>query len=93
MQEGGRRGQEGRSVRGRISGGASPSRIGFVPGWIGPWELALFAAALLFLFGAKRLPEVGRSLGRGMREFKDAITGSGERPKGELAEKSPEKPA
>jgi sec-independent protein translocase protein TatA len=30
---------------------------------------------LLILFGAKRLPEVGRSLGRGMREFKDGIVG------------------
>jgi sec-independent protein translocase protein TatA len=31
---------------------------------------------LLIVFGPKRLPEMGRSLGRGMREFKDSITGS-----------------
>jgi sec-independent protein translocase protein TatA len=31
---------------------------------------------LLLLFGAKRLPEMGRSLGRGMREFKEAVTTS-----------------
>ena len=31
---------------------------------------------LLLVFGPKRLPEMGRSLGRGMREFKDSITGN-----------------
>ena len=39
------------------------------------WELLLVFAVLLLLFGARRLPEMGRSLGRGMREFKDAVTG------------------
>jgi sec-independent protein translocase protein TatA len=34
----------------------------------------LLVVLLLLVFGAKRLPEVGRSLGRGMREFKDGIT-------------------
>jgi sec-independent protein translocase protein TatA len=38
-------------------------------------ELLIIFAVLLLLFGAKRLPEMGRSLGRGMREFKDAVTG------------------
>src|SRR5438132_14282098 len=33
---------------------------------------------LLLLFGAKRLPEIGRSLGSGMREFKQSVTGQGE---------------
>ena len=42
---------------------------------IGPLELVIVAFILLMLFGAKRLPEVGRSLGSGMREFKDSITG------------------
>ncbi len=39
------------------------------------WELVIIFAVLLLLFGARRLPEMGRSLGRGMREFKEAVTG------------------
>ena len=31
---------------------------------------------LLLVFGAKRLPEMGRSLGKGMREFKDSVSGN-----------------
>ena len=39
------------------------------------WEILLVLAAVLLLFGPKRLPEMGRSLGRGLREFKDSVTG------------------
>jgi len=46
-----------------------------MPGWISPWELLLLALVVLLVFGPKRLPEMGRSLGKGMREFKTAITG------------------
>jgi sec-independent protein translocase protein TatA len=42
------------------------------------WEWLIVVAVLLMLFGAKRLPEMGRSLGRGMREFKSAVTGEDE---------------
>ena len=50
-----------------------------VPFGIGPLELVLVLAIVLLIFGPKRLPGLGRSLGSGMREFKDAITGkSGE---------------
>lgn len=45
-------------------------------GPIGWQEMILILVVLLLLFGAKRLPEMGRSLGRGMREFKDAVTGT-----------------
>jgi len=38
-------------------------------------ELLIIFAVLLLLFGAKRLPEMGRSLGKGMREFKDSVSG------------------
>jgi sec-independent protein translocase protein TatA len=51
-------------------------------------ELLIIFAVLLLLFGAKRLPEMGRSLGRGMREFKDAVTGKDDEP-----EPKPEIPA
>ena len=39
-------------------------------------ELLILLVVLLLVFGAKRLPEMGRSLGRGMREFKDSISGA-----------------
>jgi sec-independent protein translocase protein TatA len=38
-------------------------------------ELLILLVVLLLLFGAKRLPEMGKSLGKGMREFKDAVSG------------------
>ena len=46
-----------------------------MPGWIGHWEIAILLVIVLLVFGPKRLPEMGRSLGKGMREFKDSITG------------------
>lgn len=42
---------------------------------LGIWEILLLLLVLLLVFGPKRLPEMGRSLGRGMREFKDSVTG------------------
>jgi sec-independent protein translocase protein TatA len=44
------------------------------------WELLLVLLVVLLVFGPKRLPEMGRSLGKGMREFKDSISGNDERP-------------
>lgn len=46
-----------------------------MPGFIGMPELLLLGIVTLLIFGPKRLPEMGRSLGRGMREFKDSVTG------------------
>ena len=42
---------------------------------IGPMELAIVAVIALLVLGPKRLPSAGRSLGRGIREFKDGISG------------------
>ncbi len=42
-----------------------------------PIHIAFLLILLLLVFGAKRLPEMGRSLGDGMRGFKDAISGDG----------------
>ena len=42
---------------------------------VGPWEIILLLLLALLLFGAKRLPEIGRSMGKGMREFKDSVSG------------------
>lgn len=44
-------------------------------GWTSPTHLLILLLIALLLFGAKRLPEIGRSLGTGMREFKDSVTG------------------
>ena len=42
---------------------------------IGPLELAIVLVIALVIFGPKRLPDLGKSLGSGMREFKDSLTG------------------
>lgn len=39
---------------------------------LGGWEIALIAGIVLLLFGAKRIPELAKGLGKGLREFKDA---------------------
>ena len=44
-------------------------------GWTSPTHIILLLLIALLLFGAKRLPEIGRSLGTGMREFKDSVSG------------------
>ena len=48
-----------------------------MPG-IGPMELVIVLVIALVVLGPKRLPEAGRSLGRGMRNFKSSITGDDE---------------
>jgi sec-independent protein translocase protein TatA len=55
----------------------------------GPLEIVIILVIVLIIFGPKRLPDLGRSLGHGMREFKDSVTG---KDKEELAERSAEKP-
>lgn len=42
-------------------------------GSVGIWEVVLILAVLLLVFGAKRLPEIGSALGKGIREFKGSI--------------------
>ena len=41
-------------------------------GGLGTWEILLLVLVVLIFFGAKRIPELARGLGRGIREFKDA---------------------
>lgn len=45
--------------------------FGFING-IGGWEIVLIMFVILVFFGAKKIPELARGLGRGIREFKDA---------------------
>jgi sec-independent protein translocase protein TatA len=47
-----------------------------MPGSIGWQGVLIILLVLLVIFGPKRLPEMGRSLGRGIREFKDSVTGN-----------------
>ena len=59
---------------------------------IGITGLIVILVVALLIFGPKRLPEIGRSLGKGMREFKDSVTGKDERaelPSSTPAEKTP----
>lgn len=42
---------------------------------IGPVEIIIVLVIVLLIFGPKRLPDLGRSLGGGLREFKDSVTG------------------
>jgi sec-independent protein translocase protein TatA len=43
---------------------------------LSPWHLVVLGLVVLLVFGPSRLPEIGRSLGRGMREFRDSFTAS-----------------
>ena len=61
------------------------------------WEILLILLVVLLLFGAKRLPEVGSSIGKGIREFKrsisdtqDAIMGGDEQQRNNLPPRPPE---
>ncbi len=46
---------------------------------VGPLELIVILAIALIVLGPKKLPEVGRSIGKGMREFKESLNGESER--------------
>jgi sec-independent protein translocase protein TatA len=45
-----------------------------------PLHIAFLVVILLLVFGARRLPEIGRSLGSGLREFKQSVTGESHSP-------------
>jgi sec-independent protein translocase protein TatA len=46
---------------------------------VGPLELIVILAIALIVLGPKKLPEVGRSIGKGMREFKESLNGESDR--------------
>ncbi|MDR9373583.1 MAG: twin-arginine translocase TatA/TatE family subunit [Schleiferiaceae bacterium] len=42
-------------------------------GWIGPWQIVLIVVVILLLFGGRKIPELMRGLGGGIKEFKSAV--------------------
>ena len=72
-------------------------------GWFGGWEIILILAVVLILFGAKKLPELAKGLGTGIKEFKkatrevtDEVQKAGEEtpaPQNQSAAKNPAPPA
>jgi sec-independent protein translocase protein TatA len=58
-----------------------------------PLHIAFLVVILLLIFGAKRLPEIGRSLGSGMREFKQTVTGESSGEHTALPAAQPQPPA
>ncbi|MGA2320430.1 MAG: twin-arginine translocase TatA/TatE family subunit [Solirubrobacteraceae bacterium] len=57
-----------------------------------PIHIAFLVVILLLVFGAKRLPEIGRSLGTGMREFKQSVTGEASPQQPTLTAAQPQQP-
>ena len=55
-----------------------------MPFGIGATEIIILLLVALLVFGPKRLPEMGRSLGKSMREFKDSVSGKDEEPNAQL---------
>jgi sec-independent protein translocase protein TatA len=66
-----------------------------MPFGIGPLEIIIVLVIVLLVFGPKRLPDLGRSLGSGMREFKDSVSGKDkdELPSAQADEKPEPRPA
>jgi len=64
-----------------------------VMGLDNPTHIAFIVVILLLVFGAKRLPEIGRSLGSGMREFKDSVSGNHPDQQSTLTAAAPQPPA
>jgi sec-independent protein translocase protein TatA len=57
---------------------------------VSPWEIIILVVVLLLVFGSRRLPEIGRSVGKGMREFKNSVSGKDETPELEDEQHPPE---
>ena len=59
-----------------------------MPLGIGATEIIIVLVIVLLIFGPKRLPDLGRSLGSGMREFKDSVTGNKGKDRDELPDRA-----
>ncbi len=57
--------------------------IFFILGQFGPWQVVLVIAVVLLLFGGRKIPELMKGLGRGVKEFKDGMKGEEENKTGD----------
>ena len=57
--------------------------IFIILGFVGPWQLVIIIVAILFLFGGRKIPELMKGLGEGVKEFKKATKGDSEAQKDE----------
>ena len=55
-------------------------------GIVGPWQIVLIVALVLLLFGGKKLPELMKGMGKGIKGFKDELNGTAEETKGKTEE-------
>ena len=55
-------------------------------GMLGPWQIGLIVLAILLLFGGRKLPELMKGMGKGIKGFKDEMNGSGEETKEKIEE-------
>jgi TatA/E family protein of Tat protein translocase len=62
-------------------------------GNIGPLEIGIVLIIALVVFGPKRLPDLGQSLGKGIREFKGSVTGESDEPAQVVAPRTEVRPA
>ena len=53
-------------------------QIAMILGVFGPWQVILIVAVVLLMFGGKKIPELMKGLGKGVKEFKDATNGKEE---------------
>ena len=53
--------------------------INFLLGVMGPWQIIIIIAVILLFFGGKKIPELMKGLGKGVREFKDGLDGKDEK--------------
>ena len=58
---------------------------------IGPWQIILILVIVVLLFGGKKIPEVAKGIGQGIREFKDAMNAPPAEDKDKKSEKTEEK--
>ena len=57
-------------------------------GAFGPWQFVLILVVVLLLFGGRKIPELMKGLGQGMKEFKDASKGSNSSKEGEAKQET-----